>query len=365
MPSPTHSAPAGDPVARVDDDTLRVVAGRIAARACDYGLPRVAADRVTLRPFSTASTYPLYIVEIDAGSGAPQRLVVKFPPVFGAHREGLAEFTNLRAMAARLGSSRELRVPRALDYWEDVNALVTEHRPGVRFSTRILSARRFASSRSRDSLARTATLCGKWLRVYHETTSRGDGPAVDDRYRAVVERDLDRKPARGPLAALRRPVREAVDCAASALSGRRVPFAVRHGDFSPDNVHIDGEGICVFDLSHHAPAPVYDDVAFFLVTLDTMNPYPRYWAFDRRVARALASPFLDGYFGTERAARERTDDAIMGAYVLKNLLTRCLRQRGVAAAAGPLALAAFDLLWVAGHYRGLFARAMRRVTALG
>jgi hypothetical protein len=48
--------------------------------------------------------------------------------------------------------------------------------------------------------------------------------------------------------------------------------------------------------------------------------------------------------------------------MLKNLLARCLKQRRVAAAAGPLALAAFDGLWVAGRYRELIARAIGRVT---
>jgi Ser/Thr protein kinase RdoA (MazF antagonist) len=139
--------------------------------------------------------------------------------------------------------------------------------------------------------------------------------------------------------------------------------AVRHGDYSPDNVHLDGDGICVFDLSHHAPAPVYSDVTFFLVSLDTMNPYPRHWAFDRRVASSLAAPFLSGYFGADRMRREQADGAVIAAYTLKHLLTRCLRQRRVAAGAGPLALAAFDGVFVTGRYRGLFGRAIERVTA--
>jgi hypothetical protein len=291
-------------------------------------------------------------------------VVVKFAPVFGQHREGQAEFTNLRAMAARLGTSEHLHVPRPYAYWEDVNALITEHRPGPRFSTRILAAPPwFASGRARVSLSRTARQCGEWLHVYHDATSRGEGPAIDERFVSVMRRDLGRIPPRGPLQEMRGSIESALDAIVKSLGGRTSPVAVRHGDFCPDNVHLDGDGICVFDLSHHVPGPVHDDIAFFLVTLDTMNPYPRHWTFDRRVARALAAPFLEGYFSAAGAPHERDDAAVTAAYALKNLLTRCLKQRAVAGAAGPLALAAFDGLWVAGLYRGLMVRAMERAVS--
>jgi len=365
MSEPIASTPAAE-AARIDEDTLRVVAGRIASRARDYGFDIGKAGSVSMRPFHSASTQPLYLAEIGRGNGEPCRVVVKFAPIFGQHREGFAEFANLRAMAARLASSEYLHVPRPLDYWEDVNALVTEHRPGSRFSARILAATPwFMSRRERAALMRTSKQCGEWLRIYHDVTARGEGPAIDDHFLTRFRRDIDRIPPRGPFAGLRRPIEEAAAVMKDTLSQRRVPVSIRHGDFSPDNVHLDGDGICVFDLSHHMLAPVYDDITFFLVTLDTMNPYPRYLAFDRRVARALGAPFMDGYFGAERAIRGKEDDPIVAAFTLKNLLRRCLRQRRVASAAGPLALAAFDGLWVGGRYRDLFTRAIERVTRHG
>ena len=52
----------------------------------------------------------------------------------------------------------------------------------------------------------------------------------------------------------------------------------------------------------------------------------------------------------------------VGAYLLKHLLTRCMQQRRVAAAAGSLALAVFDRFWVGIRYRELFADAIERAT---
>ena len=364
MTEPLQSLPSGGPEPRVNDDELRIVARRIGERANDYGYTPAPGAAVTLRQYGKSSTYPLYLAELRTATGAPQRMVVKFAPVFGVHREGEAEFTNLRAMWARLGPAGALHVPRPLDYWEDVNALITEHRPGRRFSAQILSAPWFASERARESLSRTSAQCGEWLRIYHDTTSRGDGPAIDERFTGIVRRDLARVPPRGALQAMKPAIENSLEHLGS-FGSHLVPVAVRHGDYSPDKVHLDGNGICVFDLSHHLAAPVYDDIAFFLVSLETMNPYPRYPAFDRRIARSLAVPFLDGYFGADRTRREREDAAVMAAYMLKNLLTRCLKQRRVAAAAGPLALAAFDGLWVAGHYRPLMLNAIESVTARG
>lgn len=366
MRDPLRSMPAGEPQVPVDRDTLATVGRRIADRAREYGLTVESTTTVSLRPFDSTSTYPLYLAEIASSRGPAQHLVVKFAPVFASYREGQTEFTNLHAMYARLGAVGHLHVPRPLDYWEDVNALITEHRPGARFSTRILAARPWGGpQRTRVKLVRTSLQCGEWLRVYHDVTARGEGPAIDERFMATMKRDLGRMASIGALHALRGPIEDAFGAVCDTLSGRSAPVSVRHGDFSPDNVHLDGDGICVFDLSHHLPAPVYDDVTFFLVTLDTMNPYPRHWAFDRRVARALVSPFLEGYFGAERAGRESADSAVMAAYMLKNLLARCLKQRRVAAARGPLALAAFDSLWVVGRYHKLLVRAMSGATARG
>ena len=360
MTESVRSAAPGVDGARVDEHTLRVIAGRIAERARDYGLAAGRADAVNLTPYHTTSSYPLYLAEVATGRGEPRHVVIKFAPIFGSHREGQAEFANLRVMSARLGPSEYLHVPRPLDYWEDVNALVTEHRPGPRFSSRILSAPPWFAPRA--SLVRPARQCGEWLRIYHDATSQGNGPAIDERFVATMRRDLGRIPSRGPLHALRPRIEASLESITTSLAEQRVPVSVRHGDFSPDNVHLDGDGICVFDLSHHRTAPVYDDIAFFLVTLDTMNPYPKYWAFNRRVARALAAPFLEGYFGRDQARLARDPSRVLAAYTLKNLLTRCLRQRAVASAAGGLARAAFDSLWVGGHYRGMLIRAMERVT---
>ena len=113
-------------------------------------------------------------------------------------------------------------------------------------------------------------------------------------------------------------------------------MADQHGDYGPQNVHV-GEGyVYVFDLNYHVAAPVYDDIDYFLVTLETMNPYPRQWFFDRARVAAMRDPFLDAYFAG--APPDPARKVYLEGYYLKSLLFRCAKQRRNTARRGRVAL---------------------------
>jgi hypothetical protein len=121
---------------------------------------------------------------------------------------------------------------------------------------------------------------------------------------------------------------------------RRVLVADQHGDYGPQNAHLGEDFVYVFDLNYHASAPVYEDIDYFLVTLETMNPYPRQPLFDRGRVRALREPFLAGYFGS--GTRTHETDVYLAGYYLKSLLSRCAKQRRNTAKRGRAARVLFD-----------------------
>ena len=369
QPTTPPGLPPEEAPVTVDESALCIVRDRFAQRLPAY-LGGVAAPdaglRVDLRALSSASTYPLYLAEALSGAGqCVLRAVVKFAPIYGGLREGRTEYDNLRAMYTRLGPAGPLRVARPLDYYQDVNALLTEHVGGERFSRQVLAGATLAPGPAAwERLCATAKRCGAWLRVFHEITATGDGDPFDTEVCDAIAqqlgwlRELGLTPGAAGLAA------EALRVLRGGEPRLRVAIARRHGDFSPANVHVLGEAICVFDLSYASHAAVFDDLAHFLVTLDTMNPYPRYWKFSRRTVKRLREPFLAGYFADRAGAlRGGVEEHVLLGYCLKHALTRCLKQRRSVATRGRAAGLLYDRLWLRGPGARLVSSYARRVLA--
>jgi hypothetical protein len=143
---------------------------------------------------------------------------------------------------------------------------------------------------------------------------------------------------------------------------QRVAVSDQHGDYGPQNAHAGDDFVYVFDLNYHMPAPIYEDVDYFLVTLETMNPYPRQCFFDRGRVQALRAPFLDGYFGA--APREPQLEVYLAGYYLKSLLFRCAKQRRNTSKRGKAALFVFDAVRVRRYYPLRLEEQCRLVGAL-
>jgi aminoglycoside phosphotransferase (APT) family kinase protein len=84
-----------------------------------------------------------------------------------------------------------------------------------------------------------------------------------------------------------------------------LPTVVSHGDFAPRNILVDDAGrLAVIDLLARWQAPPYEDLAGFLVSLETsrVNTATRGLVFGRAVER-LEPAFLAGYFGSAPVPR--------------------------------------------------------------
>lgn len=363
----------GEPI-RADDGVVVTseLLERVSARILDSFpryFPGTEFDRarasVRIDRLGETSSYPLFCATVLDGAARPLRtLIVKFAPVFAENNEGLTEYRHLATMHARLGDSSPIRVPRPLDFYEDVNALVMERVGGERFSRLILrDAGRLAGAGAAERLRDAARLCGSWLAAYHAATRKEDAAPFDDDFVARVEEKLSAFTPRGFCPVCAREVRKTVFRLHEFARGRLVAVADQHGDYGPQNVHV-GEGhVYVFDLNYHVTAPVYDDIDYFLVTLETMNPYPRQWLFDRGRVAAMRGPFLDGYF--TGAADDAARAVYLEGYYLKSLLLRCAKQRRNTAKRGRAALGLFDALRLRGYYpRRLGVQCERVASAL-
>lgn len=356
MTAPSSQVPPASDGIRVTPEVLSALRERIQRALPQYA--GVDADRAQVRliPFHERSSYPLYEARVHlTGSDAPAaRFIVKFAPVFPENNEGLTEFRHLAIMTERLGVDGPLRVPRAHDFYADLNALVMERVGGERFSRALLAnASWFSGSEHAARLSAWATMCGRWLREFHAATARDPGHPFGETFLAAIERRMTAfAPLGFPADVIARVRRTAAGLHAFGQT-LTSPVAGRHGDYGPQNIHVADDHIFVFDLNYPDAAVVYEDVVYFLVTLETLNPYPRQWFFSRGRVAALRDPFLRGYLG---ASPDETQTRLLAGYYLKALLFRASKQRRNVGARGTLPRALFDRFRLRGYYARRVAR---------
>lgn len=338
----------------VTDDDLSALQNRISDKADAY-FPHLAGRNVSVsvHRFPETSSYPLFGADIreTGGRGKTESIVIKFAPVLQDNNEGLTEYNHLRLMWDNVECKNgPIRVPRPLDFYDDMNALLTERVPGERFSRALLrSASLGAGKEDQTRMADGAVLCGRWLREFHRLTAKPDANPFDAEFVAEVNEKLELFESFGfPKKASKR-LRNTVEDLRAYGKLITAPVSGRHGDYGPQNVHVGDGFVYVFDLNYHTSAFIYDDINYFLVTLETINPYPRYFLFDRRKVMALRDVFLTGYFGSDEPLTLEQRVLLDGFY-LKSLLFRCAKQRRNVSKQNVLMTRLYDLTRVRSYY---------------
>jgi aminoglycoside phosphotransferase len=211
------------------------------------------------------------------------------------------EFEALTMVAARMEEldDPKLGAIRALGILPGSAALVMEVFPG-RPMQRILARGPLERSRSLRP-TRLAWEAGRWLRVFH------DMPIPDQPVRQGTRQDLaDAFTEYGAHLAGHTNTRDLASMVQAGIDGVArmpdpLPLSQCHGDFAPRNVLVDADGrLAVIDLLIRWQAPRYEDIAGFLVALDTSraNAATRGLLFGPAIER-LKPAFLAGYFGPD------------------------------------------------------------------
>jgi len=322
-------------------EKLALVQERIRVNAAKY-FPHLAGREISVRcrRFPGGSN-PLYCCELQPNNGPTPsaQIIVKFAP-----KPLLIEFDYLTLLyETRSEIASGLVVLRPLDFFPDVNALLTEKIGGEPLLRLVLrKLHRFAGHTERESIAARIRLCGQWLANFHRLTHGPNDAPFDEAWIDDVSgriRDLERI-GFSPLAL--RTARTILSSLHRFGHSRPAPYAPKHGDFGLWNVQAGDDWVCVFDLNDRRSVCIYDDLAFFVVTLEIINTWPRYPLFDRRAAVAMKGHLLEGYFGSNK----RYSDVLMEGHMLKQFLFRCVRQRGDVAARSPMLLPLFDAVYL-------------------
>ncbi|MGH7278315.1 MAG: phosphotransferase family protein [Candidatus Rokuibacteriota bacterium] len=261
---------------------------RVRERAGDYfpGLGDAAVVRIITerhRPYSE-----IFRVVVEDGRTSAHELVIKV-----ARRADL-QYRALTAVWPGFAGHPTLTVPRPLDYLAEGPALVMEAVRGEPLLARlpIVLWHRRAVARAENDCRRA----GQWLRFYHQQAeSAGVGFNASAKWRLLLQAFAELEAA-GIDRGLLRHVVERLQSLLDGMDLQSRPVARLHGEFTVDNVLVDGEHVAGIDVWGGMVNTVDHDIASYLNSL-LLLPLTR--PVSARVVERLRLAFLRGYHGRD------------------------------------------------------------------
>jgi hypothetical protein len=111
-----------------------------------------------------------------------------------------------------------------------------------------------------------------------------------------------------------------IDRAARKILPEQLPMGAAHGDYVLRNILVGDDGrIAAFDTTASWRAPIFEDIGYFLVGLETSRPqtYSQGWVFSPALVAECRRAFLEGYFG-----EREIPPAIITLFEIQSLLDK-------------------------------------------
>ena len=238
----------------------------------------------------------------ENGAVKPRPRLFPLPDSDGKSELEYSTLSRIHDHFAKLNDPR-FGAMRVLDYLPENRALVMEHVPHPSLSRVLMRCCRPAiRSSNTDGVVRNA---GSWLRIYHQLPGLTH---TRDRHetRADFLRSFTEFADYLAVACRNAPWVESVATGAASLADsvlpEFLPMGMSHGDYAPRNIFVGaGERVIVFDTLARWRAPIYEDIAHFLIALKLARPqvYSLGLAFGASFLARQEREFLRGYFGDE------------------------------------------------------------------
>lgn len=262
---------------------------------------RLLLKQLAARPVETPQ------VGSEGGEARP-RLAIPRPPLERARTEYEALVRVNRLLAAR--PVPHLGAVRPLGHLADHDAILMElfHGTNLRSLVRRPRFRSDGAALAADVVPELVRRAGAWLRVFHATDALGppDTPVVRHERPSEIAADAWRlcqylanvlhAPSEFEQLGTELGTRTRADLPA------QLPLAPAHGDFAPRNVLVADDGtVAAVDIAGWMRAPIYEDIAYFVVALRTpiAAAVTQGLTEDPRWLDRLERSFVDGYFGSE------------------------------------------------------------------
>ncbi len=188
-----------------------------------------------------------------------------------------------------------------LDFLNDSQIIIMEKGNAPCFNHLFRKANRWNRVETRE-LKHAFVNSGTWLKLFHSLPKLEQTRTRHSKRKEVIRSIFEmteylqeyKLPSRWSVKHCERLI-----VAAEEILPPELPIGLTHGDFAPRNVLVDeNDRVTVFDTQSRWLAPIYEDVAHFLVAVKAAGPHVstqgRY--FDDQTLQRFENDFLEGYF---------------------------------------------------------------------
>ena len=226
------------------------------------------------------------------------------------------EYHVLSHLYDRFSPLKKMNVIKPLAFLSEEPVLVTENFPGEKLDALILANLRFFPTTTKlTTLTNHTFLCGKWLKHFHDFTTRDELITLErDSYIAHLNDILKFNGKYQVNEILRQRVYDFIDKTFYRLHQQQLELVGYHSDFTPWNVLIKNDELRVLDFDRFSHRCKYEDLTLFICCLDTIKSVVGIFP---NTIDTLKDAFLEGYDTTG------TNKTVLQLYILKNTL-KCL-----------------------------------------
>jgi tRNA A-37 threonylcarbamoyl transferase component Bud32 len=186
------------------------------------------------------------------------------------------QYRALVSLWPQFGNAANFSLPQPLDYFSDLPALVMERVKGA--SLQQLFGKIVVMPSRRRSLVSTCERTGRWLSHLHVATSIVPGKLNVEEKLVHATANLAKLESMGFSSELCRQCADFLNRQADRVALAETKMALVHGDFTVDNVMVDGDRIVALDLTGRDHNAIEHDLATFLNSLRLLRmtmPTPR------------------------------------------------------------------------------------------
>lgn len=223
------------------------------------------------------------------------RLAVKVYVDAGQLLFARQQYDTLNLLWNDFSKSLYLKIPRPLDFFGDLPAIVMEEVGGCSVQELVKWASWLHWTHQKAVVA--CRYCGEWLRHFHSVTRVGRGPLDAREKHQSFQSGMAQLVKHGFAMATCKYLEEKIEILARNLSDQIEQRSLVHGDFTVDNALVDGDVTTVLDVEGRYQNLIYHDMASFLnsVALVGLGMPVR-----QSALRLCSDAFLFGYLGDRK-----------------------------------------------------------------